>query len=190
MTEAEFNQTVADKKANFITTEQPDFTNLDLQALEKKLQDYVPLLEKLRNRGDSVYGRLYQSSNQSIPSSADTKITLDTKSFSQGVTADTDNSTIGIQSEGYYQVNAVIHYNAPTIGKFYEADLAVNESVAAGAGASRVFASGSSPITIVVSDILYLKPRDTVSLYTYHNTGSGSFTLAGSSYSFLTISRL
>jgi hypothetical protein len=189
MTEAEFQQAIDSKQANFQTPETPDLSKLSLEELEKKLNDYIPLLEKLRIKGDAVYGRIYQTSNQSIPDSSDTKVTLSVKSFAKGVTADVTNNQFIIQSEGYYQVKAVLHYNAPTSGKFYEAELSVND-VLTNLGTSRVVASGTAAIAIVLHDILYCKVRDKISLYTYHNTGAASSTLAGSGLSFLNISRL
>jgi hypothetical protein len=153
MTEAEFQQVIDSKQANFQTPETPDLSKLSLEELEKKLNDYIPLLEKLRIKGDAVYGRMYQTGNQSIPDVTDTKVTLGIKSFSKGVTADLTNNQFVIQSEGYYEVNAVLHYNAPTVAKFYEAELAVNDVLSF--GTARLVASATTPIGIVLHDILY-----------------------------------
>lgn len=81
---------------------------------------------------------------------------------------------------GYYQVNLnLYYYTTPVDQKFYDALIFKNGAMDS---QGRQMASGTSGLTAMASNILYLDVNDFVEGYAYHNTGAAVKVYSGISY--------
>lgn len=137
----------------------------------------------------SINARSYGSGVTTAVDGADTKLTLSTNSFANGVTWDATNSKFVIQTAGQYIIIAQVAYQNTVAGKVYRAGVALN-------GNTNYFvyscssSSGTSTLFTTVSDIQTLSVGDTLELYTFHNSGVDKTILTASNQTFLSISKV
>lgn len=142
----------------------------------------------LENNTDvvSVYGRMYLAGVQSIPDTTETKVALETTSFSSGITADTTNSRFTALTEGYYFVVAQILYDSPVTNKYLQAILELNGTGTQNAY-SAIISNGTNVQGTRVENLIHLDPDEYVELFTYQNCGGAEGLQSGTQYTYLDI---
>ena len=137
----------------------------------------------------SANARSYGSGVTSVPDITDTKITLSTNSFANGVTWDATNSRFVIVTAGQYQINAQVTYTGGTTTlSVYRAVVVLNTSTEILKSCSQ--SSGASALTTSVSDIYSLSVGDTLELHAFQSSGLTATIATTSIATFLSIAKV
>lgn len=153
--------------------------------LSPKLEDYIA---KINSVEEKAYGRMSLGSGHSISDNTETIVHLNTKTYTEkGITADTVNYRFTALTAGKYLVCANLRYNTVVANKLYDGYICVNGNATSYGRVQTVLTNG---IQIVVSDIVDLLPGDYVDLRTYQNSGGSSSVYPGTSYSYMSITKI
>jgi len=161
---------------------------MELTDEQSNLIKNIPFLmaaQQTPNTSNSLYGRAYLNGAENAVKSAWTKVTLDTKSFSSGITCDLTNHRFTALTAGYYFVNGMVTYQSYESGKSLVVGIYLN-------GSNTVYSLGAGFVvgnlaTQRVSDLIHLNVGDYVELYTYNNFSADAALQNGSTYTFLDI---
>ncbi len=130
--------------------------------------------------GASAFSRARKSSDQTISTTAATKVTFDTEDF------DTQpcfsSSTYTAPSSGKYQINLYLRATAVAAAQYHFAYIYKNGgAVRCFYGASETPGTGDYPRIITFSDIINLATNDTIEVYS--ESGDSSYAISGGSES-------
>ncbi len=150
-------------------------------AIAPKFEDYLVELEWLRrNMENPIIAKVRPASGQQAASTVATKINLDTVIFaSKGITVDTANNKIVIESAGKYLIIGQLYLQNPIANNSYEADIYKNGSVAI---IGKDIPAGALNVTVRAVDVLDLAVGDYIELYVYQQAGSNVNVYGGNEY--------
>jgi len=140
------------------------------------------------NSGFTSRARAYLTSDQTIADSSDTKVTLNSKNYDGDDEFDSStNYRFTAKNDGYYQVNASVSYASPVDQANYIVQIRKNGTAYSKA---QISTSGTTRVSIPISDIVPLETDDYLELYTSHNSGSSRDIDGGTIQAFMSVHRL
>lgn len=165
-----------------------------MRKIEKPSNIYLALLkiaDKLNNV--SIFSdqknyicRVSRPTAQSVASSSFVKVLFNTKVFDPESLFDLTNSKFIAPVSGFYQVNAHLGLSVMT-GNAY---IMLYKNGVIYSNGNHIYGAVSSPVRIILSDLIYLEKGDYLEIYTVQTNSGAVNTLVETSSTFLSISKV
>lgn len=136
----------------------------------------------------SINARSYGSGVTTINDITNTKLTLATNDFANGVTWDSGNNRLTILTAGQYLIIGSVAYNNTTADKQYIVEVYKNGSVLIQSDAQSAFTGNY--LSITTTDIQTLAANDYLELYTYQQSGVSQTIDANTKFTYLSIAKV
>jgi hypothetical protein len=150
-----------------------------------KFAQNAAILELTTPAVTAINGSAY-GSNTTIPSAADTAVSLTNLEFNNGLTY--SNPTFTTITAGQYLVTGCANFSASTSGALYKTMIFVNGSAVA---ESAVQASANGlQIGACVSKILDIPTPANIQLYAWQNSGSAQSLYSTSAFTYLSVAKV
>ena len=117
-------------------------------------------------------GSMYKTGSQSVPTSTDTKITINNITVEEDILCDTTNNRIEILTDGTYFIQAQVGFYPGTANKIVNCDIYVNGSFVA--QGNQETGTATAVAMCSTSHMATLDVGDYVELYAFHNFGFGA----------------
>ena len=131
--------------------------------------------------GTAVYGRLSNSSAQSVSSGSDTKVTFNTADLDSGSICSTANNRITPGVAGYYLVSANVGITELEGSKYMRVRIKKNTTIIA--EDNRTTSYGGASIACCATTFIDIDADDYIEVYVQHNQGSARDLATGSDQS-------
>jgi hypothetical protein len=126
---------------------------------------------------------------QSVADQSFEKVKLDAEKFDTLSEWDTSTSRFTALNDGYYQVNAKVHWTTSVDSSIYALYVLKNSGQVEMAR-SDVLAAGDNRVSLFVSNLVYLDAGDYLEMWVYQGSGEAEEIRADSSFTYFSIASL